>query len=189
MSADLPLQLCPYSGRFETMSLAPMPLKNLRPTPCPTVFILCLPLSHACSVGTVLQRLAWECLGPPSRALVASLARDIRTEVCALGSKVLLADAIVLDATLGTTQAAAVLVKLGCWQGANFSSACGRKALSNSMAKATKEVGTVARFEKAGIVAYLKSGLHERREKPPRRCQAKQGTIDFFCDITTAALS
>ena len=91
MSADLQLQLCPYSGRFETMSLAPMPLKNLRPTPCPTVFILCLPLSHACSVGTALQRFAWECLGPPSRALVASLARDIRTEVCALGSKVLLA--------------------------------------------------------------------------------------------------
>jgi len=47
----------------------------------------------------------------------------------------------------------------------------------------------VAHFEKADIVAYLKSGLHERREKPPRRCQAKQGTINFFCDITTAALS
>ena len=47
MSADLQLQLCPYSGRFETMSLAPMPFKNLRPTPCPTLFILCLPLSHA----------------------------------------------------------------------------------------------------------------------------------------------
>ena len=123
------------------MSLAPMPLKNLRPTPCPTLFILCLPLSLACSVGTVLQHLAWECLGPPW-ALVASLARDIRTEVWALGSKVLLADAIVLDATLGTTQAAAVLVKLGCWQGANFSSACGREALSNILDKATKEVGT-----------------------------------------------
>jgi len=112
MSADLRIQLCPYSGRFETMSLALMPLKNLRPAPCPALFILCLPLSHACSVGTVLQHLAWECLGPPSRALVASLARDIRTEVCALGQKVLLDDAIVLDATLGTTQAAAVLVKL-----------------------------------------------------------------------------
>ena len=31
MSADLQLQLCPYSGRFETMSLAPMPFE--KPTP------------------------------------------------------------------------------------------------------------------------------------------------------------
>jgi len=49
------------------------------------------------SPGSALQRLAWAYLSPSSRALATSLAGNIRIDVQRLGSKVTLANAIVLQ--------------------------------------------------------------------------------------------
>jgi len=116
-----------------------------------------------------LQRLAWAYLSPSSRALATSLMGDIRTDVQTLGSKVTLADAIVLDAILGTAKAAGVLVKLGGWQGTDATADCA-KALARIVAKTVKDVGIVSHFEGCDIKEYLETGP----PRPPGRAEAAQ---------------
>ena len=136
-----------------------------------------------------MQRLAWAYLSPSSRALTTSLMGDISTDVQTLGSKVTLADAIVLDAILGTAKAAGVLVKLGGWQGIDATADCA-KALARIVAKTVKDVGKVSRFEGCDIKEYLETGLHDRREGPKRLSRAKpRGTFDLPNRINAGTLT
>ena len=102
MSADLPLQFTRFSGCSEIIASAIIFQKNQRLQPRPAALIhFVTPFPAPVSPGSALQRLVWAYLSPSSRALATSLMEDISTDVHTLGSKVTLADAIVLDAILG----------------------------------------------------------------------------------------